>query len=95
MNRILFFIMICCDQTLKKFELSEQTIKYKLSSVKDIFCQLPWKRLIVALLKVLSDTFLLVCFLSLNESTCETRENVFLYNFKSSFCSREKNILEF
>ena len=44
MNRILFFIIICCDQTLKKFELPEQTKKYKLSSVKDIFCQLPWKR---------------------------------------------------
>ena len=43
-------------------------------------------------LKVVSTTFLLVCFLNLNESTCQTREDVFislqkLFRFlrKSSF----------
>ena len=30
-------------------------------------------------LKVVSATFLLVCFLSLNESTCQTRKNVFYF----------------
>ena len=38
---------------------------------------------------------LLVCFLSLNESTCQTRKNAFLFHFKSSFCSQENQILEF
>ena len=46
-------------------------------------------------LKVVSATFLLVCFLSLNESTCQARKNVFLFHFKSSFRSRENQILEF
>ena len=32
----------------------------------------------IASLKVLSTTFLLVGFLSLNESTCQTRKNVFI-----------------
>ena len=46
-------------------------------------------------LKVVSATFSLVCFLSLKESTWETRKNVFLFHFKSSFRSRENQILEF
>ena len=46
-------------------------------------------------LKVVSATFLLVCFLSLNESTYQTRKNVFLIRFKSSFRSGENQILEF
>ena len=36
-------------------------------------------------LKVVFVTFLLVCFLSLNESTCETRENVFYFTSKALF----------
>ena len=46
-------------------------------------------------LKVVSATFLLVCFLSLNKSICQTRKNVFLFHFKSSFRSQENEILEF
>ena len=34
-------------------------------------------------LKVVSATFLLVCFLSLNESTCQTRKNVFYFTSKA------------
>ena len=30
-------------------------------------------------LKVVSDTFLLVCFFNLNESTCQTRKNAFYF----------------
>ena len=37
------------------------------------------------LLKVGSATFLLVCFLSLNESTCQTRKNVFYFTSKAFF----------
>ena len=36
-------------------------------------------------LKVVSVTFLLVCFLSLNESTCQTRKNVFYFTSKALF----------
>ena len=36
-------------------------------------------------LKVVSATFLLVCFLSLNESTCETRKNIFYFTSKALF----------
>ena len=36
-------------------------------------------------LKVVSATFLLVCFLSLKESTCETRKNVFYFTSKALF----------
>ena len=36
-------------------------------------------------LKVVSATFLPVCFLSLNESTCETRKNVFYFTSKALF----------
>ena len=46
-------------------------------------------------LKVVSATFLLVYFLSLKVSTFETRKNVFLFRFKSSFRSQENQVLEF
>ena len=34
-------------------------------------------------LKTVSATFLLVCFLSLKENTCETRKNVFYFATKA------------
>ena len=34
-------------------------------------------------------------FVSLNESTCQTRKKCFLFHFKSSFCSQKNQILEF
>ena len=36
-------------------------------------------------LKVVSATFVLVCFLSLNESTCQTRKNVIYFTSKALF----------
>ena len=36
-------------------------------------------------LKVASATFWLVCFLSLNESTCQTRKNAFYFPSKALF----------
>ena len=45
-------------------------------------------------LKVVSATFMLVCFLSLNKSIFQIRKNVFLFHFKSSFRSRENQILQ-
>ena len=39
----------------------------------------------VTILKVMSATFLLVCFLRLKESTCETRKNVFYFTSKALF----------
>ena len=35
------------------------------------------------ILNVVSATFLLVCFSSLNESTCQTRKNVFYFTSKA------------
>ena len=46
----------------------ESTFKYPFSTV---------------LLKVVSATFLLVCFVCLKESTCETRKNVFYFTSKA------------
>ena len=40
--------------------------------------------------------YIFVClFLTLNDSPCQTRKIVFLFHFKSSFCFRENQILEF
>ena len=36
-------------------------------------------------LKIVSATFLLICFLCLKESICETRENVFYFTSKALF----------
>ena len=36
-------------------------------------------------LKAVSATFLLVCFLSLNESICQTKKNVFYFTSKALF----------
>ena len=46
-------------------------------------------------LKVVSATFLLVCFVCLKESTLKTRKNVFLFHFESSFHSWDNQILTF
>ena len=40
---------------------------------------------LVDFLKVVSATFLPVCFLSLNESSCQTRKNVFYFTSKAFF----------
>ena len=40
---------------------------------------------------IVSATFLLVCFLSLNKSSCQTRKNI----FQKLFCFVENQILEF
>ena len=37
------------------------------------------------ILKVMSSTFVLVYFLSLNESTCQTRKNVVYFTSKALF----------
>ena len=43
----------------------------------------------------MSDIFLLICFLSLKKSIFESKKNVFLFSFKSSFCSGKIQVLEF
>ena len=48
-----------------------------------------------SLLKVVSASFLLVCFLYLKESTCETRKKCFLFHFESSFHFRDNQVLTF
>ena len=46
-------------------------------------------------LKIVSPKFLLVCFVRLKESACETKKNVFLFHFESSFHSSDNQILTF
>ena len=50
-------------------------------------CLIPFKNVLLqqsaCYLKVVSTTFLLLCFLSLKESTCETRKNVFYFTSKA------------
>ena len=46
-------------------------------------------------LKVVSATFLLICFVRLQQRTCETRKNVFLFYLKSSFRSWDNQVLNF
>ena len=45
-------------------------------------------------LKIVSATFLVVCFLCLKESTCETRKNVYFIS-KALFILEKIKILEF
>ena len=44
-----------------------------------------WKMFWRFLLKVLSTVFVLVCFVSLKESTCETKKNIFYFTLKALF----------
>ena len=46
-------------------------------------------------LKVVSATFLLVCFLSLNESISQTRKNVFYFTSKADFVLEKFKFLVF
>ena len=43
------------------------------------------KKFLMENLKVVSATFLLICFVYLKESTCETRKNVFYFTSKALF----------
>ena len=46
-----------------------------------------------SVLKTASTTFLLVCFTSLKESTCEIWKNVFYFTSKALFVSRKSNFI--
>ena len=43
------------------------------------------KQILRLILKVVSATFLLACFVSLRESTCETKQNIFYFTSKALF----------
>ena len=45
-------------------------------------------------LKVVSATYLLVCFLSLNNSTCQTRKNVFYFTSKALFVLKFHDVIK-
>ena len=84
------FLMILLDLTyiLKK----RKSLQYSSHSKDENYIHTLYMYNLLAL-KFLSATFLLVWFLSLNESTCQTRK-FFLFHFKSSLCSRENQILQ-
>ena len=82
----------------KKRFLSQILLFWKIHSNPPTPAKIRWawqKYFVNAPLKVVSTTFVLVYFLSLNESTSQTRRNVFLFLFKSSFLSQKNQILEF
>ena len=54
----------------------------------------PAQRLRYFLLNVVSATFLLLCFVCLKKSTCETRKNDFYFTLKALFI-RDNQILNF
>ena len=52
---------------------------------RELIHHLLLKKTDLANLKAVSATFLLVCFVSLKDSTCETRKNVFYFTLKALF----------
>ena len=64
-----------------KVKLADNTYPFFLRwlAIRSLMIALPMT------LKVVSATFVLVYFLSLNESTCQTRKNVFYFTSKALF----------
>ena len=78
--------------------LHKWTVKFRKEIISyrgpQLWNLIPERLRTLATWRVVSATFLLVCFLSINESTFQTRKSV-LVHFKSSFHSRENQILKF
>ena len=69
---------------------SELTVQTQGWSLLKIFSNLiyifhQWLNIHMVSLKVFSATFLLVCLSSLNETTCQTRKNIFYFSSKGLF----------
>ena len=83
---------------IQKFEYLENEDSF-LDEMKNLFHSF-WRAIIWWKIKgflkfVCVCYFLLVCFLCLKESTCETRKNAFLFHLESSFCFWDNQILTF
>ena len=76
-KRIFFFVT---DPEKVELRLNELKIWLKSNNVLIILFQMPF-----TMLKVVSGTFWLVYFLSLKESTCETRKIIFCFTSKALF----------
>ena len=62
----------------------KRTLANELTSVSSEILEAKFGMVFKSLyLKVVSTTFLLVCFVCLKESTCETRKNVFYFTSKA------------
>ena len=60
--------------------------EFNYSHVFNDFSRVSFKTIVIVVyLKVVSTTLLLVCFLHLTESTCETKKNVFYFTLKTLF----------
>ena len=68
--------MLLIEKSLKKMN------RYINRDLKPV---IEWIRANNLSLKVVSATFLLVCFVCLKDSTCETRKNVFYFTLKALF----------
>ena len=82
------FLMILLDLTyiLKKWKSLQYSSYSKDENYIHTLCMYN-----LLALKFLSATFLLVCFLSLNESTCQTRKKIFISLQKLFMFSRKSN----
>ena len=79
------FLIFWQTKTPKKFLIFQETeLSYVSGNLETVLCFRKWNFLATSL-KVMSATFLLVCFLCLKESTCETRKNVFCFTSKALF----------
>ena len=68
---------------IKKTETKIKTMSQALFSYAALNTGLSFPLVDAICLKVVPATFLLVCFLSLNKGTCETRKNAFYFILKA------------
>ena len=93
-----------CISEMRKFQMKhlflfcqqEDSSVYKKISLEIETCKLlAWWSGKSSSLTLVSTTFLLVCFASRKESTCDARKNVFLFHVESYFCSWDNQFLIF
>ena len=79
--------IIILNNVLKEAVTADLLIKIRMSKTSDQLTldDMKLSTTTEILLKVVSATFLLVCFLSHNNSTCQTRKNAFYFISKALF----------
>ena len=80
------------DKPIRFFQKKFIFLHYSLRQTKYHKINWIWRLGMIWLFKVVSTTFLLVCFLSLNESTCQTRKNAFYFTSKALFVLEKTNL---
>ena len=78
---VFYVIIVSITATNRKTEFARSFQKFQVIFIKAHISLTQAK----PLLRIVSATFLLVCFVCLKESTCETRKNVFFFTSKALF----------